>query len=198
MTQPKPKPQNLRNALGRLIEEKALFQGEFTSPTGGKSDYYIDMAMIFTEPTGLEIVVNLTLNELVKLQVDKIASPSVEADPIVAVVGIHAKVGSLFIHHGQPIYAYEKIENLLRGGRRVVVIADATFGGHTVLAAANTLRSAGAEVRTAITLVDLQRGAHELLDANGIQLIPLVEPKDITFPPKTLNTLATKRADNAV
>ncbi len=184
MIQPKSKAQNLRSALTRLVEEKALFQGEFKSPSGGKSDYYIDMAMIFTDPTGLEIVVNLTLSELDKLQVDKIASPSVEADPIVAVVGLHAKVGSLFIHHGEPIYAYEKLENLLHGTRRVVIIADATFGGHTVLAAANTLRAAGAEVRTAITLVDLQKGARELLDANGIQLISLVEAKDITLPAK--------------
>jgi len=182
VTQNKPRAQNLRGALARLIEEKALFQGEFKSPSGGRSEYYIDMAMIFTDPTGLEIVVNLTLNELLKLQADKIASPSVEADPIVAVVGLHAKLGSLFIHHGEPIYAYEKLENLLRVGRRVVIIADATFGGHTVLEAVNALRASGAEVKTAITIVDLQKGARELLDANGIQLVPLVEPKDITLP----------------
>jgi orotate phosphoribosyltransferase len=182
MSEPKPRAQNLRSALARLIEEKALFQEEFRSPSGGRSDYYIDMAMIFTEPTGLEIVINLTLSELGKLQVDKIASPSVEADAIVAVVGIQAKLGSLFIHHGQPIYAYEKLENLLRGGKRVVVISDATFGGHTVLAAARALRSAGAEVRTAITLVDLQKGAQELLGRNEIQLIPLIEATDITIP----------------
>jgi len=182
VAQSKPRVQNLRSALARLIEEKALFQGEFKSPSGGRSEYYIDMAMIFTEPTGLEIVVNLTLSELVKLQVDKIASPSVEADPIVAVVGLHAKLGALFIHHGEPIYAYEKLENLLRVGRRVVIIADATFGGHTVLAAVEALRSAGAEVRTAITLVDLQKGAQELLAANGVQLVSLIEPKDITLP----------------
>ena len=186
VAQAKPKVQNLRDALARLIEEKALFQGEFKSPSGGRSDYYIDMAMIFTEPTGLEIVINLTLSELGKLQVDKIASPSVEADPIVAVVGIHAKLGSLFIHHGQPIYAYEKLENLLSGGKKVVIIADATFGGHTILAAAGALRSAGAEVRTAITLVDLQKGAQDLLGHNGIQLVPLIEAKDITLPGKRL------------
>jgi orotate phosphoribosyltransferase len=174
--------QNLRGALARLIEEKALFHGEFRSPSGGKSNYYIDMAMIFTEPTGLEIVVNLTLSELKKVRVDKIASPSVEADPIVAVVGIHANLGSLFIHHGEPIYAYEKLENLLTGAKKVVIIADATFGGHTVLAAAKTLRAAGAEVKTAITLVDLQRGARELLEADGIQLVPLIEAKDLTLP----------------
>jgi orotate phosphoribosyltransferase len=176
--------QNLRSALARLIEEKALFQGEFKSPSGGRSNYYIDMAMIFTQPTGLEIVINLTLNELRRVQVDKIASPSVEADPIVAVVGIHAKLGSLFIHQGEPIYAYEKLENLLSGGKRVVIIADATFGGHTVLAAAKTLRSAGAEVSTAITLVDLQKGAQQLLEANGIQLVPLIQAKDLTLPEK--------------
>lgn len=186
MTQAKPKVQNLRSALARLIEEKALFQGEFKSPSGGRSNYYIDMAMIFTEPTGLEIVINLTLSELGKLKVNKIASPSVEADPIVAVVGIHANLGSLFIHHGEPIYAYEKLEDLLSVGERVVIIADAVFGGHTILAAARTLRSAGAQVTTAITLVDLQKGAQELLGRNGIQLIPLIEAKDIRLPTKRL------------
>ncbi len=188
MSQEKPNAQNLRSALARLIEEKAIFQGEFRSPSGGRTDYYIDMAMIFTEPTGLELVINLTLNELTKLHVDKIASPSVEADPIVAVVGIHAKLGSLFIHHGQPIYAYEKLENLLRSGKRVVIIADATFGGHTVLSAAKALRSANAEVTTAITLVDLQKGARELLERNGIQLIALIEANDITMPGKRLKS----------
>jgi len=184
MTQVQPKTQNLRSALARLIEEKALFQGEFKSPSGGRSNYYIDMAMIFTEPTGLELVISLTLNELSKLPVDKIASPSVEADPIVAVVGMHAKLGSLFIHNGQPIYAYEKLENLIGENKRVVIIADATFGGHTVLAAAEALRSAHAKVEAAITLVDLQKGALELLREHGIQLIPLIESKDIAIPEK--------------
>jgi orotate phosphoribosyltransferase len=176
--------QNLRSTLARLIEERALFLGEFKSPSGGRSDYYIDMAMIFTEPTSLEIAINLTLNELEKLSVDKIASPSVEADPIVAVVGMHAKLGSLFIHQGEPIYAYEKLENLLNKGKKVVIIADVTLSGNTVLSTAKTLRSAGAEVRTAITLVDLEKGARNLLEGNGIKFVPLVEAKDISVPGK--------------
>jgi orotate phosphoribosyltransferase len=187
-----PTAQNLRSTLARLIEERALFLGEFKSPSGGRSDYYIDMAMIFTEPTGLEIAINLTLNELEKLSVDKIASPSVEADPIVAVVGMHAKIGSLFIHQGEPIYAYEKLENLLSKGKRVVIIADVTLSGNTVLSAAKTLRSAGAEVRTAITLVDLEKGARNLLEGNGIKFVPLVEAKDISLPGKPRKDLTTK------
>ena len=67
-----------------------------------------------------------------------------------------------------------------------MIIADATFGGHTVLAAAETLRSAQAKVEAAITLVDLQKGAQELLRQHGIQLIPLIESKDITIPEKRL------------
>ena len=174
--------QNLRSTLARLIEDRALFLGKFKSPSGGQSDYYIDMAMIFTEPTSLEIAINLTLNELEKLNVDKIASPSVEADPIVAVVGMHAKLGSLFIHQGEPIYAYEKLENLLGKARRVAIIADVTLTGSTVLSAAKTLRSAGANVETAIALVDLQKGARSLLEGNGIRFISLVEAKDISVP----------------
>jgi orotate phosphoribosyltransferase len=172
--------QNLRSALTRLIEQRAIFKGEFRSQSGHRSDYYIDMAMIFTEPTGLEIAVNLILGELEKMRVDRIASPSVEADPMVAVVGIRANLGALFIHHGVPIYAYEKLENLLRGIKRVVIIADVTFGGSTVLAAARALRGAGAEVENAIVLVDLQEGARELLSANNVQLIPLIQAEDIT------------------
>jgi orotate phosphoribosyltransferase len=182
VVRPKSEVQNLRKALARLIEQRAIFQGEFKSPSGHRSEYYIDMAMIFTEPAGLEIAVNLMLSELEKLRVDKIASPSVEADPIVAVIGIRAKLGSLFIHHGEPIYAYEKLENLLRGGRRVAIIADVTFGGSTVLAAAKTLRGSGAEVKTAIVLVDLQKGAKDLLGASSIQLIPLLKAEDIALP----------------
>ncbi len=184
MGQVKSTDQNLRSTLARLIEEKALFLGEFRGPSGGKSNYYIDMAMIFTEPTGLEIAINLTLSELEKLDLDKIASPSVEADPIVAVVGMHAKLGSLFIHRGEPIYAYEKLENLLRNGCKVAVIADVTLSGNTVLSTVRTLRSAGADVKTAMTLVDLQKGARGLLESNGIKFIALVEAKDISVPRK--------------
>lgn len=182
MTEAKSTMQNLRSALVRFVEERALFLGEFKSPSGAGSDYYIDMAMIFTEPTSLEIAVSLTLEELAGLQVEKIASPSVEADPIVAVVGMYAKLGSLFIHQGEPIYAYEKLENLLNKGRRVAIIADVTLSGNTVLSAARTLRSAGADVRTAIALVDLQKGAADLLRDNGIRLVPLVEAKDAGLP----------------
>jgi len=185
VNQAKSTDQNLRSTLARLIEERALFLGEFKGPSGGQSDYYIDMAMIFTEPTGLEIAISLTLGELEKLDVDKIASPSVEADPIVAVVGMHAKLGSLFIHRGEPIYAYEKLENLLKSGRKVAIIADVTLSGNTVLSAVKTLRAAGAGVKAAISLVDLQKGAHDLLESNGVKFIPLVEAKDITVPKKS-------------
>src|SRR5208283_697984 len=139
--------QNLRNAIARLIAERALFEGEFKGPSGDRTDYYIDMAMILSEPTGLEIALSLILTELAKLRVDKIASPSVEADPIVAVVGTHAGLGSVFIHHGTPTYAFEKaLENLLRNSKRVVIIADVTLSGNTILSAAKTLRLAGAQV----------------------------------------------------
>lgn len=165
--------------MARLIEDKALFEGEFRGPSGDKADYYIDMAMIFSEPAGLEIALSLILDELQRTKVDKIASPSVEADPIVAVVGTHAKLGSIFIHQGQPIYAYEKLENLLKGSSRVAVISDVTLSGNTVLSAVKTLRASGAQVETAIAIMDLQRGARELLKTNGIRLVPLIEAKDI-------------------
>ena len=179
MTQASSPLQYLRMAMAQLIEEKAVFEGEFKCSSGDKTDYYIDMAMIFSEPTGLEIALSLTLAELRRISVDKIASPSVEADPIVAVVGTHAKLGSIFIHQGQPIYAYEKLENLLKNGNKVAVIADVTLCGNAILSAVKTLRAAGAQVDTAITIVDLQRGASELLKENGIRLVPLIEAKDI-------------------
>jgi len=128
----------------------------------------------------LEIALSLILSELAKLRVDKIASPSVEADPIVAVVGTHAGLGSVFIHHGTPTYAFEKaLENLLRNSKRVVIVADVTLSGNTVLSATETLRSAGAQVDTAVALVDLERGARELLSKHGVHLIPIIQAKDI-------------------
>ena len=172
--------ENLRDAMAHLIEERAVYKGEFRGPSGDRTDYYIDMAMILSDPTGLEIALNLILAELKKLKVDKIASPSVEADPIVAVVGTHANIGSLFIHQGRPIYAFEKaLENLLQGSRRVVIIADVTLSGNTVLSAGKALRAAGAQVESAIALVDLERGARQLLSQNGIGLVSLINAGNI-------------------
>lgn len=61
----------------------------------------------------------------------------------------------------------------------VDMIEDVTTTGKSVLTAAELLKNSGAKVSRAISIIDREEGAKELLHENGIELIALVRISEL-------------------
>ncbi len=166
--------QELRAALLKTIQEKALRRGDFTLASGKKASFYLDGKQITLDPQGLLLTAKVILHMLHGIKVDAVGGPTLGADPIAAAVAI------MSVQTGNPIRAFivrkeakgHGMQRMIEGpqiqkGDHVVMLEDVITTGGSVLKAIKDVEALGAKVVKTICLVDRNEGAREALDAYG-------------------------------
>ena len=159
-----------REALLKLVKEKAVRGGEHKLSSGKTSPYYIDGKQVTLDPQGIFLLGKVILSMLHGLQVDAVGGPTLGADPIAAAVAL------LSSQTGVPLKAFivrkeekrhgtqKRIEGPeLKAGDRVVVVEDVITSGKTVIAAIHELEKLNCRIVKVICLVDREEGAAQLL-----------------------------------
>jgi orotate phosphoribosyltransferase len=176
------------NRLLALIRERSFARGDFTLSSGKKSSLYFNMKPTMMAPEGAYLSARALLRRARQLAPEYIGGLEMGAVPIVAALaamsfGEGAPLKTFFVRkkpkeHGTKLL----VEGLAPGEtldkRRVVVVDDVTTSGASTLKAAEAAREAGAEVVAAISLVDRQEGAEELLAQHGLQLVSVFKASD--------------------
>ncbi len=164
----------LKEALLKLIQEKALRRGDFTLASGKKATFYLDGKQVTLDPQGLFLISKIILVMLHGHKVDAIGGPTLGADPIAAAVSV------LSSQSGRPIKAFivrkeskkhgtqKMIEGpSLQKGDHVVMVEDVITTGGSVLKAIQEVEAVGAKVVKTICLVDRNEGATKTLEPYG-------------------------------
>lgn len=165
----------LRAALLKLIQEKALRRGDFTLASGKKAKFYLDGKQITLDPQGLLFTGKLILTMLHgHTKIDAVGGPTLGADPIAAAVSL------LSSQTGRPLKAFivrkeakshgtqKMIEGpALQKGDHVVMLEDVITTGGSVLKAIKEVEALGAKVVKTICLVDRNEGAVKTLENYG-------------------------------
>ncbi len=172
----------LRSALLKLIQEKALRRGDFTLASGKKAKFYLDGKQITLDPQGLMLTGKIMLAMLHGVKVDAVGGPTLGADPIAAALAL------LSSQSGKPLRAFivrkeaklhgtqKMIEGpALQKGDHVVMLEDVITTGGSVLKAIKEVEALGAKVVKTLCLVDRNEGAKETLDAYGYSPIFTLE-----------------------
>ncbi len=172
----------LRAALLKLIQEKALRRGDFTLASGKKAKFYLDGKQITLDPQGLMLTGKIMLSMLHGVKVDAVGGPTLGADPIAAAIAL------LSSQSGKPLRAFivrkeakghgtqKMIEGpALQKGDHVVMLEDVITTGGSVLKAIKEVEALGAKVVKTICLVDRNEGAAKTLDAYGYSPIFTLE-----------------------
>jgi orotate phosphoribosyltransferase len=164
----------------REMIKKAVKKGEFTLASGKKSDYYINIKEVYTEPEVLkEIAVKMA--EIIKgKKIDKIAGVAVGAIPIAVALSLQTGIPFVIVRQEKKGYGTSsKIEGEIKKGERVVVVEDVTTTGGSVANAIEALRSFGCLCEEALVVVDREEGAEENLKRKGVKLISLFKGSEL-------------------
>lgn len=172
----------LRAALLKLIQEKALRRGDFTLASGKKASFYLDGKQITLDPQGLMLTGKIMLSMLHGVKVDAVGGPTLGADPIAAALAL------LSSQSGKPLRAFivrkeskahgtqKMIEGpALQRGDHVVMLEDVITTGGSVLKAIKEVEAVGAKVVKTLCLVDRNEGADKTLEAYGYSPIFTLE-----------------------
>ncbi len=179
-----------RQALIGLIQDEAVFHGDFVLSSGKKATYYVDMRRLTLDHRAAPAIGRLMLDLIGDLDIVAVGGLTLGADPIANAV-MHESV-----HAGAPLDAFvvrkepkdhgrgRQIEGADVAGRRVVVVEDTSTTGQSALKAVEALRREGAEVVAVAVIVDRKTGAQAAVEAAGLTWLASIDLDDLRLAPQ--------------
>lgn len=174
-----------REALHRLLWERAFQWGDFVLSSGKKTTYYFDGKQVTLHPEGAYLVARAVLDKVEGRDVQAIGGPIIGADPIIGAVAVmcalqRLDVGLFLVRKDAKQYGKRRrIEGPpLSPGTRVAVVDDVLTTGGSLYTAIEAVQEAGCEVALAVVLVDRREGGTEFLQEKGIPVAPIFTVED--------------------
>ncbi len=180
-----------RQALIALIQDEAVFHGDFTLSSGKKATYYVDMRKLTLDHRAAPAIGRIMLDLIGGIDgVVAVGGLTLGADPIANAV-LHESVRA-----GAPLDAFvvrkepkdhgrgRQIEGADVAGRRVVVVEDTSTTGQSALTAVEALRREGAEVVAVAVIVDRKTGAQAAVEAAGLTWLAAIALDDLGLQPQ--------------
>jgi orotate phosphoribosyltransferase len=165
-----------RDALLRLLAERAYRRGSFTLASGRSSEHYVNCKPVSLSGTGLALLGALMLEQVEPAAV-AVAGLTLGADPLVSAVALQAALAgrsldALIVRkeakgHGTGAWLEGPLPP---AGSRITVLEDVVTTGGSALKAVNQLREAGYVVEQVVAIVDRQEGGAEAMAATGLAL----------------------------
>jgi orotate phosphoribosyltransferase len=174
-----------RAKLLAIVNEKAVFKGDFTLASGQKSNYYIDGKFTSLTSDGLAYFAKVILEMIKDEGVKFIGGPTMGADPIIG--------GTIAMSHlmGRPIDGFiirkeqrdhgrmKMIEGPLIKGEKVIIVEDVTTTGGSVIKGIKMVEEMGCTVVRVISLVDRLQGAQQNFKDAGYKFTPIFEVSEL-------------------
>jgi orotate phosphoribosyltransferase len=159
-----------------LIRYKAIEFGEFTLASGKKSTFYIDVKSAVTNPDLLSAIASVIGQTH---SFDVVAGVAIGGVPLAVATAMVTKKPYAIIRSAEK--SHGKKDVIIGNVRDAVVllVEDVTTTGGSAMYGIEALRAAGAHANRVVTVVDREHGAGELLEKQGVSLIPLVKVSEI-------------------
>ncbi len=171
--------------LFEIIKERSYRKGRFILSSGAESDHYFDLKPTMMDPHGNTLAAEAFLRRTTPEGVDYVGGLEMGAVPIVGAVSVLAYLRNIplrtyFVRKAAKGHGTQKtIEGLTENeslvGRRVWVVDDVATKGNSIMQAVRAVRDQGADVDTALVLLDREEGAEELLKAGGVRLLSVFQ-----------------------
>jgi orotate phosphoribosyltransferase len=172
-----------RDALLKLIKDRAVVLGRVVLSSGQQADYYVDLRRVTLDGEAAPLVGRVMLAVTSELTYDAVGGLTIGADPVAAAM-LHAaaaagrRLDAFVVRKSEKQHGLQRrIEGPSVAGRRVLAIEDTSTTGESVLTAVSALREGGAEVVGVAVIVD--RGARSRVEAEGLRYIAAYELRDL-------------------
>lgn len=150
-----------------IVKAGAFKLGDFTLASGRKSDYYVDLRTVTTDPVFLAKVAKAMAPHIGKC--DRIAGVELGAVPIATALSLETGIPFLMVRKQRKDHGAGKlVEGDLKPGHRVVFVEDTVTTAGSLIKAIGAVRELGGVVERAIVIVDREEGARENLAGIGV------------------------------
>ena len=178
-------------ALGRLLVERALLEGDFVLRSGKRSSWYLDKYRFETEPEVLRPLGERLAEAVAKFEPDavRLAGPALGGVALAASAAMASGLPFIIVRDETKEYGTAKrIEGPFERGELVCLLEDVVTTGGALAEAVSALRDAGLEVRNAISVVDREEGGSDALARLGVRLRALFRAEELLELRKTAAT----------
>ena len=160
---------NSHSDLAPKIYAMARITGSFQLRSGVTSDEYFDKYLFESDPKLLREIAQALL-PLIPKDTEALAGLEIGGIPIATVLSQLSGLPTLFVRKTAKQYGTGK---LAEGGsvqRKLVIVEDVITSGGQVIASAQALRQAGANIVGVICVIDREAGGHENLQLENLEL----------------------------
>lgn len=168
-------------ALGRLLLERSVRQGDFVLASGQRSSYYIDCRPSTMSAEGMVLIGRLGWDAIQRAgwQPRAIGGLTMGADPLAYAVAA-ASWGTALVMDAFSVRKAAKehgtgrrIEGNFTPGMRVVIAEDVITSGGSARQAIEAVREQGGEVAGVLAVVDREQGGRAALEDLGVPVLAL-------------------------
>lgn len=171
------------NDLAAAVAEAAVLRGSFRLRSGVMADYYIDKYQFGTRPALLRRVAEAIARELPE-DTECVAGTALGAVPLAIAVSLARGLPAVLVRPDLKDHGPSRaIEGTLQPGTRVALIEDVVTSGGAALSALDILRTAGADVRKIVAVVDREEGGTAALAGTGVDYKALFTSRDLGIEP---------------
>lgn len=173
-----------REALKKLIREKALEFGDFTLASGKKGSYYLDCRKVTLDGQGARLIGAGMLEMLGDELPDAVGGMAIGADPITASIITLAAIdgrelrGFIVRKEAKEHGKGRAVEGPVTPGEKVVIVEDVVTTGGSSLRAIERVEQFGLSVVGVLAIIDRLEGGAEAFAEKGHQLRTLFSVRD--------------------
>ncbi len=174
--------------LHAIVEAHSLLRGDFTLTSGRKSSYLFQLRQTTLHPEGAFLIGQIIVDYMRRQGLRCVGGLEMGAVPVVtsvACVSFQAEypVDAFFIRKAVKTHgARERVDGHVGDGAEVLMLDDVTTTGGSILKAIDGLAEERAcTVSVALSLLDREEGASEMLAERGLKLVSIFRKSDFSI-----------------
>lgn len=165
--------------IAQRIADVAQLTGTFTLRSGTVADTYFDKYLFESDPELLRAIAE-RLVPFVPADTEILAGLELGGIPVVTALSLATGLQSVFVRKEAKPYGTAKLaEGPGIQGRRLLVIEDVVTTGGQIVQSTKDLRGRGADITTALCVIDREAGGAANLRAVGVELRSAFRRSDI-------------------
>lgn len=170
------------DALGELLVEHALLEGDFLLRSGKRSSFYLDKYRFETRPDLLSALGERLAAAARQAEPDavRLAGPALGAVALAASASMASGLPFIIVRGETKEYGTtNRIEGPFARNDLVCLVEDVVTSGGALAESVSALRDAGLVVRNALCVVDREEGGADALARLGVRLHALYRASDL-------------------
>ncbi len=170
------------DALGGLLVEHALLEGDFVLRSGKRSSFYLDKYRFETQPDLLRALGERLAAAALEAEPDalRLAGPALGAVALAASASMASGLPFIIVRGETKEYGTaNRIEGPFAPGDLVCLVEDVVTSGGALAESVSALRDAGLVVRNALCVVDREEGGADALARLGVRLRALYRASEL-------------------